>query len=267
MAWAHRKRQEVVNADARVAECGLRCATDVKEMILTETNGSVACLLAEPIQGVGGFIVPPPDYFKVLVEIIREHGGVFICDEVQTGFGRTGGKMWGIEHFGVEPEIMTMAKGAANGYPVGITTTTAEVADSFKAGTIATFGGNPVSSTAVLATMDVMAEEDIPARSERLGALMRDGLDALAEEHPVIGDVRGMGLMLALELVKDRDTKEPDPDSTNRLMEETRKRGLLIGKGGLYGNVLRIAPPMLIGEAEVDEALKALGEALASCRT
>ncbi len=242
--------------------CEMRCATDMKELIQTETNGQVACLIAEPVQGVGGFIVPPPEYFKIVVEIVREHGGVFICDEVQTGFGRTGGKMWGIEHWGVEPEIMTMAKGAANGYPVGITIAEAEVADSFKAGTIATFGGNPVSATATMATMDVMRDEDIPGRAERLGKRLRDGLDALAEQHDIIGDVRGMGLMLAMELVKDRGTKEPDAEGTVRLMEETRERGLLIGKGGLYGNILRIAPPMLITEDAVDEGLKQLGAAL-----
>ena len=242
--------------------CEMRCATDMKELIQTETNGQVACLIAEPVQGVDGFIVPPPEYFKIVVEIVREHGGVFICDEVQTGFGRTGGKMWGIEHWGVEPEIMTMAKGAANGYPVGITIAEAEVADSFKAGTIATFGGNPVSATATMATMDVMRDEDIPGRAERLGKRLRDGLDALAEQHDIIGDVRGMGLMLAMELVKDRGTKEPDAEGTVRLMEETRERGLLIGKGGLYGNILRIAPPMLITEDAVDEGLKQLGAAL-----
>ena len=242
--------------------CELQCARDLEELIMTETSGEVAALLAEPIQGVGGFIVPPPGYFEVAVEIIRAHGGVFICDEVQTGFGRTGDKFWGIQHWDVEPEIMTMAKGMANGFPMGATMATDEVADCYQGVlTISTFGGNPVCCTAAQATIEVMEQEDIPARSARLGARLRAGLDALAEQHPVIGEVRGKGLMLAVELVEDRKTKKPDPATAVRLMERTRELGLLVGKGGLYGNVLRVAPPMLIEESDVDEALEVLGKA------
>ena len=245
--------------------CDLRCATDVEELIQTETSGKVAAVLAEPLQGVGGFMVPPPDYFKVLVEIVRKYGGVFICDEVQTGFGRTGGKFWGIEHFGVEPDIMTMAKGMANGFPMGCTMATDEVADCFAgAMTICTFGGNPVSCTAALATIETMEQQDVAGRSQRMGARFRAGLDALAEQHQVIGDVRGMGLMQAMELVADRQTKQPDAAAAVRVMEATKELGLLVGKGGLYGNVLRIAPPMLVSEDEVDEALDLLGQAFAS---
>ncbi len=242
--------------------CDLRCAYDLEELIVTETSGEVAALLAEPIQGVGGFIVPPPGYFEVAVEIVRNHGGVFICDEVQTGFGRTGDKFWGHQHWDVQPEIMTMAKGIANGFPMGVTMATDEVADCFQGVlTISTFGGNPVSCAAAHATIDVMEQEDIPARSARLGAKLKAGLEALAEQHQVIGEVRGKGLMLAVELVEDRKTKKPDAATAVRLMERTREMGLLVGKGGLYGNVLRVAPPMLIDESDIDEALAIIGKA------
>jgi 4-aminobutyrate aminotransferase len=245
--------------------CDLRCARDIEELILTETKGAVAGLLAEPVQGVGGFIVPPPDYFKVAAEIVRSHGGVFISDEVQTGFGRTGGRMFGIEHFGVEPEIMTMAKGVANGLPMGVTVATQGVAEAIKDLTISTFGGNPVCSTAAQATIDVIEQERLPQRSAELGARLRAGLEDLAAEHEIIGDVRGMGLMQALELVEDRGTKEPAPARAGKLMERTRELGLLVGKGGLYGNVIRISPPMLLERAAVDEALGLLDRALAGC--
>jgi len=244
--------------------CDLRCARDIEELILTETRGAVAGLLAEPVQGVGGFVVPPPDYFKVAVPIIRKFGGLFIADEVQTGFGRTGGKMFGIEHFGVEPDIMTMAKGVANGLPMGVTMATPEVAAAFKSLTISTFGGNPVSCTAAQATIDVIEREGVPQRAERLGAKLRAGLEDLATEHPVIGEVRGLGLMQALELVEDRKTREPAPTRAVALMERCRELGLLIGKGGLYGNVIRISPPMLLEESDVNEALSLLDRALGS---
>jgi alanine-glyoxylate transaminase / (R)-3-amino-2-methylpropionate-pyruvate transaminase len=245
--------------------CDMRCARDIKELIETETTGNIAGMLAEPIQGVGGFVVAPPEYFEVAVPIIREHGGILIADEVQTGFGRSGGKMWGIEHYGVEPEIMTMAKGVANGFPMGITVATDEVAAAFKALTISTFGGNPVSCTAAQATIDLMEQEKIPQRSDELGARLRDGLEALAREHQLIGEVRGRGMMQAIELVQDRKTKEPAPARAAALMEQTKALGLLVGKGGLYGNVLRIAPPMLISPADLDRGLELLGRALAAC--
>jgi 4-aminobutyrate aminotransferase-like enzyme len=243
--------------------CDLRCARDLEELIQTETCGRIAAFIAEPVQGVGGFIVPPPDYFKVALEVVRRYGGLFICDEVQTGFGRTGGKMFGIEHWGVEPEIMTMAKGIANGLPMGVTIATDEVAAALRSLTISTFGGNPVSSAAALATIEVIEAEDIPGRAARLGARLRDGLEELHRRHAAIGDVRGMGLMQALELVEDRGSKAPAPARAAQLLERTREEGLLVGKGGLHGNVLRIAPPMLIGEAEIDEAVAALDRALA----
>ncbi|MBM4371860.1 MAG: aminotransferase class III-fold pyridoxal phosphate-dependent enzyme, partial [Deltaproteobacteria bacterium] len=246
----------------RYPDCGVRCALDLEELITTETCGRVAAFIAEPILGVGGFIVPPPEYFRIAVEIVRRHGGVFICDEVQTGWGRTGGSMCGIEHWGVEPEIMTFAKGMANGLPIGATIATDEVAAAMKGLSISTFGGNPVAMVAALATLEVIRTEGLVERTRVLGDRLRAGLEELARRHPVIGEVRGMGLMQALELVEDRQTRAPAPAKTVALMEATREEGLLVGKGGLYGNVIRLSPPMLIGEAEVDDALARLGRAL-----
>lgn len=247
--------------------CDVKCARDIEELIRTTTTGRIAGFLAEPILGVGGFVTPPKEYFEVAVEIVRRYGGVFICDEVQTGFGRTGTKMFGIEHYGVEPDVMTMAKGVANGMPLGVTIATDEIAASLNKLTISTFGGNPVSSAAALATLDVIEDDDLPANCERQGARLRAGLEALQAKHPkIVGDVRGMGLMQALELVVDETAgdRTPNADATARLFEETKRRGLLIGKGGLYGNVVRIAPPMTVTADEVDEALVILGDALAA---
>jgi 4-aminobutyrate aminotransferase len=244
-------------------ECDVRCARDIEELIATETCGKVAAFIAEPILGVGGFIVPPKEYFQIAVEIVRKYGGIFIADEVQSGFGRSGGTMNGIEHWGVEPDIVTYAKGMANGVPIGATVATEEVASSFTGLTISTFGGNPVSAVAALATIDVIEKEGVVERSEKIGARLRRGLEEIGEKHPWVGEVRGMGLMLAMELVEDRDTREPSPAKATAIMEETKKEGLLIGKGGLYGNVLRIAPPMLASESDVDEAIDKLKRAAA----
>jgi 4-aminobutyrate aminotransferase-like enzyme len=245
-------------------DCEVRCAQDIKELIQTTTTGNIAGFLAEPIQGVGGFVTPPKEYFQIAVDIVREHGGVFICDEVQTGFGRCGGKMFGIEHWGVEPEIMTMAKGVANGMPLGVTIATDEIADSFKKLTVSTFGGNPISAAAANATLDFIENEELPENSKKQGARLRTGLEELQRQHPeAIGDVRGLGLMQALELVADETAgdRTPAPEIAARLFEETKKRGLLIGKGGLYGNVIRISPPLTVSASEVDEALRIFGEA------
>jgi 4-aminobutyrate aminotransferase-like enzyme len=248
---------------ATPSNCGLRCAEDLEELIATCTTGRPAAFFAEPILGVGGFITPPEDYFKVAVGIVRKHGGLFICDEVQTGFGRTGEHWNGIEHYGVEPDLVSYAKGIANGYAMGATLARADVADAFTAGSIATFGGNPISATAAVATMKVMADERVPERAARLGARLRGRLEQMKEKYPVIGDVRGMGLMQAIELVEDRTTKKPAAAATARFAEACKRRKLLVGKGGLYGNTVRIAPPMLIGEAEIDAACDIMDAALA----
>ena len=244
--------------------CELACAQDLEELIATCTTGRPAAFFAEPILGVGGFITPPDDYFKVAVGIVRKAGGLFICDEVQTGFGRTGTHWNGIEHYGVEPDIVAYAKGIANGYPMGATLARADIADSFKAAQIATFGGNPISATAAVATLGVMADERVPERAAKLGARLRARLDAMKDKYAVIGDVRGKGLMLAIELVKDRSTKEPAADAANRFLEECKARRVLVGKGGLYNNTIRIAPPMLIGDAEIDHAADVFDQALAT---
>ena len=248
-------------------ECNIKCAQDIEELIQTTTTGSIAGFLAEPIQGVGGFVVPPKEYFQEAVKIVRDYGGLFICDEVQTGFGRTGTKMFGIEHFDVEPDIMTMAKGVANGMPLGVTIATDEIADSFKKLTISTFGGNPMSCAAANATLQVMADDDLPGNSERMGARLMDGLREIQKKHPkTLGDVRGKGLMVGLELVVDETAgdRTPNPAAVGRLFEETKKRGMLIGKGGLHGNVIRVSPPMTVNEAEIDEALEIFAASFAA---
>lgn len=246
------------------SSCGAACARDIEELIRTTTSGAVAAFIAEPILGFGGFITPPPEYFEIAVEIVRRYGGLFISDEVQTGWGRTGGKWWGIEQYGVVPDIMTMAKGVANGMPMGVTTTTPELASAWKGLTISTFGGNPVVCRSASATIQVIEEEGLLENASTMGARLRAGLEALAEKHTLIGDVRGMGLMQGVELVTDRQTKEPAAAATNRLMEETKRRGVLIGKGGLYGNTLRIAPCLNIGAADIDAFLGVLDESLAA---
>jgi 4-aminobutyrate aminotransferase-like enzyme len=239
--------------------CDLKCAKDAEEAIQTMTSqGRVAAFLAEPIQGVGGFIVPPKEYFKEIVGIVRKYGGLFICDEVQTAWGRTGGKMFGIEQWGVDPDIMTFAKGMANGVPIGATVATAEVADSMKGNTISTFGGNPVTCAAARATIEVIEEENLVENARVMGNRLREGLNALKEKFPVIGDVRGMGLMQGMELVGDK--KKLDVESTKRVMEITKKHGLLVGKGGTFGNVLRVAPPLNVNKDQIDHALKVLDQ-------
>lgn len=249
---------------ASFPSCDLQCAKDVEELIQTTTDGKVAAFIAEPILGVGGFITPPKDYFKEVTSIVRRYGGLFIADEVQTGWGRTGDKMCGIEHWDVEPDIMTFAKGMANGTPVGATVTTAEIGDSFPSLTFATFGGNPVTSAAALATIGEIEERNLPRNAAVVGGYLREKLEILKEKYPVIGDVRGMGLMQAIETVKDRKTKEPHPGAVVKVFEETRRRGVLIGKGGLWGNVIRLGPPLIATKSDIDELVTALDAAFAT---
>jgi 4-aminobutyrate aminotransferase len=245
-------------------ECGLACANDIEDIIKTCTTGEIAAFMAEPILGVGGFIVPPPGYFERAVEIARKYGGLFIADEVQTGWGRTGDKWFGIEHWDVEPDLITSAKGMANGVPIGWTIATPEVADSFPGLTFSTFGGNPVSMAAALAVIRLIEEEDLRRHVAEVGAHLRCQLEALKEKYTLIGDVRGMGLMQAIELVTDRETKEPAPQALLKVFEETRRRGVLIGKGGLYGNVIRTGMPLIATKDHVDELIEALDAAFSS---
>jgi 4-aminobutyrate aminotransferase len=234
--------------------CDLKCAKDAEEAIQTMTSqGRVAAFLAEPIQGVGGFIVPPKEYFKEIVGIIRRYGGLFIADEVQTGWGRTGGKWFGIEHWGVTPDIITSAKGLGNGSPVGLTVARPEIADALKGTTISTFGGNPVTATAAKAVIDFIDENKLMINAAETGAYLRAKLEEMKVKYPIIGDIRGMGLMQAMELVEDRESKKPDVQATLAVMEAARENRLLIGKGGTYGNVIRVTPPLNISKSDVDD--------------
>jgi 4-aminobutyrate aminotransferase len=237
----------------------------MEEMIQTSTHGRIAAFIAEPIQGAGGFITPPQEYFPIVADIIRKHGGLFISDEVQTGWGRTGGKWFGIEQWGVTPDIITSAKGLANGLPVGVTVARADVADAMKGVTISTFGGNPVVATAAKAVLDFIDENNLRVNAAEAGAHLRARLEELKEKHPLIGDVRGMGLMQGVELVRDRQTKQPAPQETNLLLETARENRILLGKGGLYGNVLRISPPLNISKNDVDEFARLLDASFARC--
>jgi 4-aminobutyrate aminotransferase-like enzyme len=230
---------------------------------MTTTSGNIAGFIAEPIQGVGGFITPPKEYFKVAVPIIKKYGGVFISDEVQTGFGRTGKRMFGIEHWEVEPDIITMAKGIANGAPLGATIARTDIADSFTGLTISTFGGNPVSMVAALATIEVMEEENLAENSLVVGQHLREGLEELQKKYSSIGDVRGMGLMQACEFVE--ENKVPNAALVVKLFEEMKKEEVLIGKGGLYGNVVRISPPLNVTKSEVDDFIQAMDKSLSRC--
>jgi 4-aminobutyrate aminotransferase-like enzyme len=252
---------------ASYPNCDLQCAKDVEELIQTTTVGEVAAFIAEPILGVGGFITPPKEYFKEVTAIVKRYGGIFIADEVQTGWGRTGEKWCGIEHWEVEPDVVTFAKGMANGQPVGATVTTSEIADAYPALSFSTFGGSPVTAAAALATIREMEEKDLPRNAAVVGAYLREKLEELKEKHPVIGDVRGMGLMQGIECVEDRKTKAPSAKAVLKVFEETRKRGVLIGKGGLWGNVIRLGPPLIATKSHIDELVTALDAAFATVGT
>ncbi|MGE5568984.1 MAG: aspartate aminotransferase family protein [Rhodospirillales bacterium] len=243
--------------------CDLRCARDVEELIRTATSGRIAGFIAEPLQGVAGYITPPREYFSIVAEIVRSHGGIFISDEVQTAWGRTGGKWFGIKHWGVVPDVITSAKGLANGLPIGVTVAAPEVAESVRGLTISTFGGNPVAATAAHAVLEFIEENALAANAAETGAYLRECLLELQQKHEIIGDVRGMGLLQAIELVEDRKTKVPAPAAAACLLEAARENRLLVGKGGLHGNVIRISPPLNISRADVDEFTRLLDASLA----
>jgi 4-aminobutyrate aminotransferase len=245
--------------------CEVRCAQDMEDLIRTSTSGRIAGFIAEPIQGVGGYVTPPKEYFQIVEKIVRSHGGVFISDEVQTGWGRTGGKWFGIEHYGVTPDVITGAKGLGNGAPIGLTVARPEVADGMKGVSISTFGGNPVSSSAAKAVIDFIEEQNLLANCTETGAYLRERLEELKEKHEVIGDIRGMGLLQAVELVEDRKTKAPATAATAQVMEAARENRILLGKGGMFGNVLRFSPPMNIGRSDVDQFIAAFDKSLEIC--
>lgn len=247
--------------------CNLECAKDVENIIRTSTSGKPAALIAEPIQGNGGIVTPPKEYFPIVKKILEKYGALLISDEVQTGFGRTGNKWFGIEQWGVEPDIMTMAKSFGNGWPIGGFITTPEIAKSFTPGThFSTFGGNPISCTAASANIDIIKQDNLSNNAHVVGGYFKDKLMELKDKHELIGDVRGMGLMLGIELVSDRKTKTPAAAETLEVMELCKDNGVLIGKGGLDGNVIRFKPPLCITQDDVDQAIKTLDKALASVK-
>jgi alanine-glyoxylate transaminase/(R)-3-amino-2-methylpropionate-pyruvate transaminase len=238
-------------------------ADDVKSLIDYASPGRVAAFIAESIQGVGGFVVFPDGYLKNVYEYVRGAGGVCIADEVQTGFGRTGTHFWGFETQGVIPDIVTMAKGIGNGAPLAAVVTTPKIAAVMAQKVhFNTFGGNPVVSSIGKAVLEVIERENLQANSLELGARMKAGLEKLKAKHKVIGDVRGMGLMLGIEFVKDRATKEPAKEACAQAVENARELGLLVGKGGLWGQTIRFAPPMCITRADADFVVEVLDEAI-----
>jgi alanine-glyoxylate transaminase/(R)-3-amino-2-methylpropionate-pyruvate transaminase len=234
-------------------------ARDIRDLIRFSTPGKVAAFIAEPLQGVGGATHGAPNYLKEVYAIIREHGGLCIADEVQTGFGRTGDHFWGFQNFGVVPDFVTMAKGIGNGAPLAAVTTRMDIAKTLTQKLhFNTFGGNPVSMAAGIAVLDVIDEEGIQENARVVGARLKNGLLRLQRSHRLIGDVRGLGLMLGVELVRDRATKEPAKSEAIDVLEAAREAGLLVGKGGIDGNTLRIKPPMCITAADVDFAIDVL---------
>lgn len=245
------------------ASCVDKFVDDLEEVIVTTTNGRPAAFIAETIMGVAGYVMPPIGYFEKAAEVIRHYGGLLIIDEVQAGFARTGTHWFGIEHHGVVPDIMVMAKGIANGAPVGATITTDEIAHAWKGKTISTFGGNPVSMAALCATQDEMRAHDAPTNAQHRGDELRAALVEMQKDHPWMGDVRGMGLMQAIEIVKDPATKEPDMARTKAFLAATRDEGLLVGQGGLHGTVIRIGPSLLISQAEMAEGIDLMKRAAA----
>lgn len=241
--------------------CGMRCAEYLDDIIKFDTYGDVAAFIAEPIMGEGGIIPPPEPYFKKVKEILDHYNILLFIDEIQSGFARTG-KMFGIEHYGVEPDIMAMAKGIANGFPLSAFIAPDAIADTFQPGEhLTTFGGNPVSCVASLATINFLEREGIVNRVMEKEKLVKERLESIKEKHPIIGDVRGRGLMIGLELVKD-DAKTPAADEAKAVRKSCLEKGLLIGLGGILGNVLRIQPPLVITDNQLDEALTIIEKAL-----
>ncbi|MGI8518783.1 MAG: aspartate aminotransferase family protein [Acidimicrobiia bacterium] len=249
--FGHLSDDEFINA----------CRADLENLIEVATAGDVACMIAEPIQGVGGFATPPDGFFAAFKEVLDRHGILFISDEVQTGWGRTGEHFWGYQAHDIIPDLITFAKGLGNGIALAGVIASAELMDSLPANSISTFGGNPLSTAAGLANLDYLLEHDLQTNAYKVGNRLKSNLDGLAERSDIIGEVRGKGLMLGVELVR-KGGLDPDPAAAAAVMEEAKKEGLLIGKGGLYGNTLRIAPPLSLTETEADEGYERLARAV-----
>jgi 4-aminobutyrate aminotransferase len=235
--------------------CDMACAQYLEEVIRCHTSQNVAFFIAEPVMGEGGIIAPPDNYFKVIKEICDQHGVLFIADEVQSGFCRTG-KMFAIEHYHIEPDIMVMAKGIADGFPLSCFIARDEVADAFQVGDhLSTFGGNPVSCAASLANIQFMETENLAAQTLEKGTRLRQALAQIKPKDVVIGDIRGKGLMVGMELVEDEKTKAPAAAQAGMIRARLREKGILVGVGGGLGNVLRIQPPLTISEAELGQVV------------
>ena len=244
-------------------DAGKNYAADVKNLLDFATSGQVAAFIAESIQGVGGCVVFPDDYLKHAYEHVRAAGGLCIADEVQAGFGRTGTHYWGFETQGVIPDIVTMAKGIGNGCPLGAVVTTPKIAATLAQRThFNTFGGNPVVSAQGIAVLEVIEREKLQENALKIGNRILTGLNQLKEKHNLIGDVRGKGLMLGIELVKGRQSKEPAKEECAQILEVCREMGLLLGKGGLWGQTIRFSPPMCVNEQDADFLLEVLDRAL-----
>jgi 4-aminobutyrate aminotransferase len=242
------------------------CVADLREIIETTTSGDVAAMIVEPIQGVGGFCVPPDGLYGAFAEVLDEYGILLISDEVQTGWGRTGEHFWGIQAHGAVPDMMTFAKGLGNGLAIGGVVARGEVMDSLAANSISTFGGNPVASVGAKAVLDYVLDHGLQANAAQQGERLMTGLRAVTERAPIVGDLRGKGLMIGIELVEPGGNT-PSPRLAAKVLEETRARGLLVGKGGLHNNVIRLAPPMTLTEDETDEGLRVLDGAIAAAAT
>ncbi|HET6495213.1 MAG TPA: aspartate aminotransferase family protein [Thermoleophilia bacterium] len=248
-----------------VTSCDMACARRVAETARLHLSGDVCAFIAEPVMGEGGIIVPPDDYFRVVKEWLDAEGVLFIADEVQSGFGRTG-HMFAIEHYGVEPDIICMAKGIANGWPLGAFTATPEIADAFQIGDhLSTFGGNPVSCAAALANIAFHIEERLAEQAAAKGAALMSRLRELQDHQPLIGDVRGRGLMIGVELVTDRQTKAHGTAAAAFVRQYCLEHNVLIGVGGNFGSVLRIQPPLVIEEAQLDVVLATIADGLEAC--
>ena len=251
-------------AETTPDKCDLLCARRVREVIRLHLSGSVCAFIAEPVMGEGGIITPPDDYFKRVKEILDEEGVLFIADEVQSGFGRTG-KMFAIEHYGVEPDIITMAKGIADGWPLSAFIARPEIADAFQIGDhLSTFGGNPVSCAASLANIEFMEETGLVEQSARKGAALKARFEELQRTQPLIGEVRGKGLMIGVELVADQQTKAYGTAAAGFVRQYCLEHNLLIGVGGNFGSVLRIQPPLVISDAQLDTVLATVADGLAA---
>ncbi|MDJ0792196.1 MAG: aspartate aminotransferase family protein [Acidimicrobiia bacterium] len=237
------------------------CVADLRDLLNVATAGDVACMIAEPIQGVGGFVTPPDGFFGAMKRVLDEHGILFVSDEVQTGWGRTGEHFWGYEAHGIVPDMITFAKGVGNGLAIAGVVAPAEIMDSVSANSISTFGGNPLATAGALANIEYLIEHDLQTNTQKVGQQLRSRIDHLADEFEIIGEVRGKGLMIGIELVHPGGTS-PNVGAAAQIMEEAKSGGLLLGKGGLYGNSLRIAPPLSLTEEEADEGFEILAAAV-----